>query len=109
LPWERAIVVPGEGRVYILTEVYDSKEFTGTFKVREEKCGASYLQNLTEYGESPTFFRSIESKKPMARRRAYCSAFDIVLRETRTTETFDKKDAKAYRFRKLKLRSLTLT
>jgi hypothetical protein len=59
--------VPGEGRVCILTEVYDSKEFTGAFKSREEANGPSHLQNLTENGESPTFFRSIASKIVMFR------------------------------------------
>ncbi len=29
--------------------------------------GAEYLQNLTDTGESPTFFGSIPSKKTMAR------------------------------------------
>jgi hypothetical protein len=54
--------VPGEGQVGILAEVYDSKEFTGNFKWREEETAPGHLQNLTENLESPTFFRSIASK-----------------------------------------------
>jgi hypothetical protein len=33
-----------------------------------KKGDANFLQNLTENGESPTFFRSIASKKAMASR-----------------------------------------
>ena len=59
--------MPGEGRVCNLAEVYDSKEFTGVFKSQIRNNGSRHLQNLTENLESPTFFRSIASKKAMFR------------------------------------------
>jgi hypothetical protein len=62
---KRAIVVPAGSGVEDLLEMYDSKEFTGDLNA--ESCGTAqeHLQNLTENGESPTFFRSIASRKVM--------------------------------------------
>jgi hypothetical protein len=47
------------------------------------------LQNLTENGESPTFFRSIASKKTMVRGRlggAEVPQYDIFFRQTQTSQ-----------------------
>ena len=57
--------MPASGRVGALVEVHDSKEFTRNSNLGCREGRPKNLQNLTENGESPTFFRSIASKKVM--------------------------------------------
>ena len=92
--------MPGKGRVCGLAEVYDSKEFTGTFKSREEKP-ARVIYRISQNTRNHLHSLGVSHRKKRWREAgggSEGSAFDMFLRDVRTTEAIEKSKRRAYRF-----------
>ena len=104
--------MPAGNQIGFSLEMHDSKEFRRSTGSRNDVKSRKRLQILTEYGESPTFFRSIASEKAMVsgeRRGSEGFALPTFLRAVHRTAAIDRSTLKADRLENSKRSSLTLT